>query len=59
MKRYGSPKAFHQDCKTRYKRMFGGWSDACLLPIWHKDYMKRGGTLTLPTIKNYNEYKSL
>ena len=59
MKRYGSPKAFHQDCKTRYKRMFGGWSDACLLPIWHKDYMKRGGTLPLPTIKNYNEYKSL
>jgi len=59
MKRYGSPKAFHQDCKTRYKRFFGGWSDACLLPIWHKDYMKRGGTLTLPTIKNYNEYKSL
>lgn len=59
MKRYGSPKAFHTDCKTRYKRVNGGWSDACLLPIWHKDYMKRGGTLPLPTIKNYNEYKSL
>jgi hypothetical protein len=59
MKRYGSPKAFHQDCKARYKRVFGGWSDACLLPIWCKDYMKRGGTLTLPTIPNYNEYKSL
>ena len=59
MKRYGSPKAFHQDCQTRYKRVFGGWSDACLLPIWQKDYMKRGGTLSLPTIKNYNEYKSL
>jgi hypothetical protein len=59
MKRYGSPKAFHADCKTRYKRVNGGWSDACLLPIWHKDYMKRGGTLPLPTIKNYNEYKSL
>jgi hypothetical protein len=59
MKRYGSPKAFHTDCKTRYKRTLGGWSDACLLPIWHKDYMKRGGTLPLPTIKNYNEYKSL
>jgi hypothetical protein len=59
MKRYGSPKAFHQDCQTRYKRVNGGWSDACLLPIWQKDYMKRGGTLSLPTIKNYNEYKSL
>ena len=60
MKRYGSPKAFHQDCKTRYTRWAGsGWRDACLLPIWIKDYMKRGGTLTLPTIPNYNEYKSL
>lgn len=59
MKRYGSPKAFHQDCKQRYKNVFGGWTDACLLPIWQKDYMKRGGTLPLPTIKNYNEYKSL
>jgi hypothetical protein len=59
MKRYGSPKAFHNDCKARYKRVFGGWADACLLPIWCKDYMKRGGTLPLPTIPNYNEYKSL
>jgi len=59
MKRYGSPKAFHQDCKQRYKNRFGGWTDACLLPIWQKDYMKRGGTLSLPTIKNYDEYKSL
>jgi hypothetical protein len=59
MKRYGSPKAFHDDCKQRYKKVYGGWSDACLLPIWQKDYMKRGGTLTLPTIENYNEYKSL
>jgi hypothetical protein len=59
MKRYGSPKAFHDDCKQRYKKVYGGWADACLLPIWQKDYMKRGGTLALPTIKNYNEYKSL
>lgn len=59
MKRYGSPKAFHDDCKQRYKKVFGGWADACLLPIWQKDYMKRGGTLPLPTIENYNEYKSL
>jgi len=60
MKRYGSPKAFHNDCKTRYTRWAGsGWKDACLLPIWIKDYMKRGGTLTLPTIPNYDEYKSL
>ena len=59
MKRYGSPKAFHDDCKQRYKKVNGGWADACLLPIWQKDYMKRGGTLTLPTIENYNEYKSL
>ena len=59
MKRYGSPKAFHDDCKQRYKKVYGGWADACLLPIWQKDYMKRGGTLTLPTIENYNEYKSL
>lgn len=59
MKRYGSPKAFHDDCKQRYKKVYGGWADACLLPIWQKDYMKRGGTLALPTIENYNEYKSL
>jgi hypothetical protein len=59
MKRYGSPKAFHDDCKQRYLKVYRGWSDACLLPIWAKDYMKRGGTLTLPTIENYDEYKSL
>jgi hypothetical protein len=59
MKRYGSPKAFHDDCKQRYLKVYRGWSDACLLPIWAKDYMKRGGTLPLPTIENYNEYKSL
>jgi hypothetical protein len=50
MKRYGSPKAFHDDCKQRYKKKYGGWSDACLLSIWIKDYMKRGGTLPTPTV---------
>jgi len=60
MKRYGSPKAFHQDCWQRYKKWAGsGWKDACLLPIWIKDYMKKGGTLPLPTVPNYDEYKSL
>lgn len=59
MKRYGSPKAFHDDCKQRYKKKYGGWSDACLLPVWIKDYMKRGGTLPTPTIPHYDEYKSL
>ena len=59
MKRYGSPKAFHDDCKQRYKKKYGGWSDACLLSIWIKDYMKRGGTLPTPTVPHYDEYKSL
>ena len=60
MKRYGSPKAFHQDCQQRYKKWAGsGWKDACLLPIWIKDYMKKGGTLPMPTVPNYDEYKSL
>jgi hypothetical protein len=60
MKRYGSPRAFHQDCQQRYKKWAGaGWKDACLLPIWIKDYMKKGGTLPLPTVPNYDEYKSL
>jgi hypothetical protein len=60
MKRYGSPKAFHQDCKQRYKTAYGaGWKDSCLLPIWFKDYMQRGGTLPLPSISDYNTYKHL
>lgn len=60
MKRYGSPKAFHQDCQQRYKKWAGsGWKDACLLPIWIKDYMKRGGDLPMPKVPNYDEYKSL
>ena len=59
MKRYGSPKAFHDDCKQRYKKKYSGWSDSCLLPIWIKDYMKRGGTLSTPTVPHYDDYKSL
>ena len=59
MKRYGSPGAFHSDCKLRYTKVHGkGWKDACLLPIWVKDYMKRGGTLTLPTVPDYDTYKT-
>jgi hypothetical protein len=59
MKRYGSPSAFHSDCKLRYTKVYGkGWKDACLLPIWVKDYMKRGGTLTLPTVPDYDTYKT-
>ena len=60
MKRYGSPRAFHQDCQTRYKRWAGsGWRDACLLPVWIKDYMRRGGTLALPVVPNYHDYKAV
>lgn len=60
MKRYGSPKAFHDDCKQRYKKWAGsGWKDACLLPIWIKDYLKTGGSQPLPTIPHYNDYRAL
>jgi hypothetical protein len=60
MKRYGSPKAFHDDCKQRYKKWAGsGWKDACLLPIWIKDYLKRGGSQPLPKIPHYDDYRAL
>lgn len=60
MKRYGSPRAFHQDCKTRYTRWAGsGWRDACLLPIWIKDLLKRGSDLPMPKVPNYEEYRVL
>lgn len=60
MKRYGSPRAFHAECKLRYKKWAGsGWKDACLLPVWIKDYLKRGGTQPLPEIPNYNDYRAI
>lgn len=60
MKRYGSPRAFHADCKQRYKKWAGsGWKDACLLPIWIKDYLKRGGTQPLPQIPHYDDYRAV
>jgi hypothetical protein len=60
MKRYGSPKAFHDDCKQRYKKWAGsGWKDACLLPIWIKDYLKRGGSQPLPKIPHSDDYRAL
>lgn len=60
MKRYGSPRAFHADCKQRYKKWAGsGWKDACLLPVWIKDYLKRGGSQPLPKIPHYDDYRTI
>lgn len=60
MKRYGSPRAFHADCKQRYKKWAGsGWKDACLLPVWIKDYLKRGGSQPLPKIPHYDDYRAI
>jgi hypothetical protein len=59
---YGTPKAFHEDCKTRLKKfnkkhnLKDTWSDSCLTPILVLDYTNRGGTEQVPAVSNTATY---
>ena len=62
---YGSPKAFHKDCKQRLEAWQdandapGGWTDNCLTPMLVMDYYnpnKFGGKLTLPQVPYMKKY---
>lgn len=53
---YGTPKAFHEDCKSRLKKwqksqhLKESWSDSCLTPILLLDYQQAGGKLAVPKV---------
>ena len=62
---YGSPKAFHKDCKQRLEAWQdandapGGWTDNCLAPMLVMDYYdpnKFGGKLNLPQVPDMKKY---
>lgn len=62
---YGSPKAFHKDCKQRLEAfqddndLVRSWSDSCLTPILVMDYYnpkKHAGKLNLPQVPDLKKY---
>ena len=59
---YGSPKSFHNDCKTRLKafqennNLKSSWSDSCLTPILVIDYINAGGKCEVPEVKGMKTY---
>ena len=65
---YGSPKAFHKDCKQRLEsfqdanNLNRSWSDSCLTPILVLDYLdtkKYGGKLNMPVVPGMNLYAGI
>jgi hypothetical protein len=60
--RYGSPRAYHADCKQRLKAfqrrnlLKESWSDSCLTPILVADYIDWGGEYALPQVSNMTTY---
>ena len=60
--RYGSPRAYHADCKQRLKAfqrrnmLKESWSDSCLTPILVADYINWGGEYALPQVGNMTTY---
>jgi len=60
--RYGSPRAYHNDCKQRLttfqkKNLLKvSWSDSCLTPILVSDYINWGGKCSLPQVNNMMTY---
>jgi hypothetical protein len=60
--RYGSPKGFHQDCKTRLaafqdrNKLKLSWSDSCLTPILVIDYINDGGKCAIPQVHGMTTY---
>ena len=63
--RYGSPRAYHADCKQRLKafqrknNLKESWSDSCLAPILVNDYYDWGGEYPLPEVNNMSTYLGL
>ena len=63
--KYGSPKAFHNDCKQRLKtfqnrnNLNDSWSDSCLAPILVMDYINWGGKLALPQVPGMMIYAGI
>ena len=63
--RYGSPRAYHADCKQRLKAfqrkhmLKESWSDSCLTPILVADYINWGGEYPLPQVNNMMTYASV
>lgn len=61
-RKYGSPRAFHADCKQRLKafqkinNLKESWSDSCLTPILVHDYIKAGGSYQMPEVQNMVTY---
>lgn len=59
---YGSPKSFHQECKTRLKafqksnNLKESWSDSCLTPILVIDYINAGGKCNVPEVQGMRTY---
>lgn len=59
---YGTPKAFHDDCKSRLtvwqksQQLKVSWSDSCLTPILILDYKARGGKLAVPKVNGMVTY---
>jgi hypothetical protein len=63
--KYGSPKGFHNDCKSRLENLYKAndmrysWTDACLLPMLMLDYKDFGGTVKLPKIASLVTYENI
>jgi hypothetical protein len=63
--KYGSPKAFHNDCKQRLKtfqtrnNLNDSWSDSCLAPILVMDYINWGGKCNLPQVPGMMIYAGI
>lgn len=63
--RYGSPKGFHNDCKSRLKNfqirnnLSESWSDSCLTPILVMDYVNWGGKCALPSVAGMMIYAGI
>ena len=63
--KYGSPKAFHNDCKQRLKlfqyknSLYETWSDGCLTPILVTDYINWGGKCPLPSVPGMMIYAGI
>jgi hypothetical protein len=62
---YGSPKSFHNECKSRLKKfqetnnLKSSWSDSCLTPILVIDYLVAGGKCEVPEVKGMRTYAGI
>jgi len=62
---YGSPKSFHNECKSRLKKfqetnnLKSSWSDSCLTPILVIDYLVASGKCEVPEVKGMRTYAGI